>query len=104
VRRQVERQPNVRLYPRCRAQSLETTSDGSAVEVVKFENNGGSGDRLQADLVVDASVRGTLTLGLLEAVGQRPPQETVIGVDLGMPRQFSLSQTIFPATGRVSGR
>jgi hypothetical protein len=38
-----------------------------------------------ADLVVDASGRGNLTLGLLEAVGQPPPQETVIGVDIAYP-------------------
>ena len=83
VRRRVEQQPNVRLCPRCRAQNLETTPDGSTVTAVRFENSGGRGDRLQADLVVDASGRGTLTLGLLEAVGHPPPQETVIGVDIG---------------------
>jgi len=83
VRRRVEEQANVRLCPRCRAQTLEATPDGSAVTAVKFENSDGRSETLPADLVVDASGRGNLTLGLLEAVGLPPPQETVIGVDIG---------------------
>jgi flavin-dependent dehydrogenase len=83
VRRRLEQQANVRLCPRCRAQTLEATPDGSAVTAVGFENSDGRSERLPADLVVDASGRGNLTLGLLKAVGQPPPQETVIGVDIG---------------------
>jgi 2-polyprenyl-6-methoxyphenol hydroxylase-like FAD-dependent oxidoreductase len=83
VRRRVEQQANVRLCPCCRAQTLEATPDGSAVTAVGFVNSDGRSERLAADLVVDASGRGNLTRGLLEAVGQPPPQETVIGVDIG---------------------
>ena len=36
-----------------------------------------------ADLVVEASGRGNLTLGFLEATGQPLPEETIIGVDIG---------------------
>jgi 2-polyprenyl-6-methoxyphenol hydroxylase-like FAD-dependent oxidoreductase len=36
-----------------------------------------------ADLVVDASARGTLTLAALDATGRARPQETTVGVDIG---------------------
>jgi hypothetical protein len=41
---------------------------------------------LLADLVVDASGRGGLTLGLLEAAGLQRPEEARIGVDFGYAR------------------
>jgi 2-polyprenyl-6-methoxyphenol hydroxylase-like FAD-dependent oxidoreductase len=42
----------------------------------------GKSETLPADLVVDASGQGTLTLGLLESIGHALPEETTIGVDL----------------------
>jgi 2-polyprenyl-6-methoxyphenol hydroxylase-like FAD-dependent oxidoreductase len=50
-------------------QSASTTATGS--------------ETLAADLVVEASGRGNLTLGFLEAIGRPLPEETVIGVDIG---------------------
>jgi len=97
VRRRVEQQANVRLCPRCRAQTLEATPDGSAVTAVRFENSDGRSERLSADLVIDASGRGNLTLGLLETVGLPPPEETVIGVDIGY------ASAIFAIPGDFSG-
>src|SRR5207244_4886536 len=38
---------------------------------------------LPADLVVDASGRGSLTVALLQSIGRPPPDETVIGIGLG---------------------
>jgi hypothetical protein len=43
----------------------------------------GKSETVEADLVIDASGRGTLTLGLLKASGWALPAETTIGVDLG---------------------
>jgi len=54
-----------------------------AVTAVRFENGNGSIERLGADLCIDASGRGNLCLGLLQSIGQAPPAETVIGVDIG---------------------
>jgi hypothetical protein len=39
-------------------------------------------ETLGADLSIDASGRGTLTLGLLESIGHALPEATTIGVDL----------------------
>jgi 2-polyprenyl-6-methoxyphenol hydroxylase-like FAD-dependent oxidoreductase len=40
-------------------------------------------ETIAADLVVDASARGTLTLAALDATGRDRPQETTVGVDIG---------------------
>src|SRR5260370_4495566 len=50
---------------------------------VGWENDNGTSDTIAADLVVDASGRGTLTLALLQSIGRPLPEETTIGIDLG---------------------
>ena len=50
---------------------------------MKFENDAGRSQSLRADLIVDASGRGSLTLALLEAIGRAQAQEPVIEVDIG---------------------
>jgi 2-polyprenyl-6-methoxyphenol hydroxylase-like FAD-dependent oxidoreductase len=49
---------------------------------VRHEDEHGNVQTLDADFVVDASGRGSLTLRLLEAMGRVSPAETRIGVDL----------------------
>ena len=83
VRRCLERHASITLRPRCRARELVPSADRAAVSAVCFENADGKSETLPADLVVDASGRGSPTLGLLEAIGQQMPEETVIGVDIG---------------------
>jgi 2-polyprenyl-6-methoxyphenol hydroxylase-like FAD-dependent oxidoreductase len=83
VRRCLERHASITLRPRCRARELVPSADRAAVGAVCFENADGKSETLPADLVVDASGRGSPTLGLLEAIGQQMPEETVIGVDIG---------------------
>jgi 2-polyprenyl-6-methoxyphenol hydroxylase-like FAD-dependent oxidoreductase len=50
---------------------------------VRYENGNGASETITADLVVDASGRGTLTLDLLRSLGRPLPEETTIGIDLG---------------------
>ena len=66
VRRRVERHANITLRPRCRVRDLVPSADHAAVIAVCFENADGKSETLPADLVVDASGRGSLTLGLLD--------------------------------------
>ena len=54
-----------------------------AVAGVRYENGSGTSETVTADLVVDASGRGVPTLGLLQSIGQPPPEETTIGIDIG---------------------
>ncbi|HXW61626.1 MAG TPA: FAD-dependent oxidoreductase [Candidatus Acidoferrales bacterium] len=83
VRKRVEEQSNIELRDRCRVQRFVTTPDATEVTAVRFEHSDGRGETLPADLVVDASGHGKLTLNMLESNGQPRPDETLIGVDLG---------------------
>jgi 2-polyprenyl-6-methoxyphenol hydroxylase-like FAD-dependent oxidoreductase len=85
VRSRVERLPNVTLRSRCRARTLEASGHQRAAAVVgvRCEDAQGRSETVPADLVVDASGRGSLTCDLLEAVGLQRPEATVIGVDIG---------------------
>jgi 2-polyprenyl-6-methoxyphenol hydroxylase-like FAD-dependent oxidoreductase len=83
ARQRVQQHPNITLRQRCRVRELVASADRSAVIAVRCENADGKSEALPADLVVDASGRGSLTHGLLESIGQEQPEETVIGVDFG---------------------
>ena len=80
VRQRVVQYANIALYPHCRAQRIEATPRGMAVAAVRFERRDGKNERLPADLVIDASGRGALALGLLESIGQPQPPKTIIEV------------------------
>ena len=82
VRRRVQANEAIELRQRCRVQELIARADGGAVGGVRYEEAGGKVETLDADFIVDASGRGTLTLRLLAAIGRQPPPETAIGVDL----------------------
>jgi flavin-dependent dehydrogenase len=82
TRRHVERYANIVLRQRCWARDFVATPDGRAVTAVRFEKKvDGKSETLHADLVVDASGRGALTLALLKSIGQELPEETAICID-----------------------
>src|SRR5215813_1038965 len=83
VRRRVESRPNIALRQRCRVQEVLMSPNGEAVAGVRYDDDNGVSETLAADLVVDASGRGALTLALLESIGRPLPEETTIGIDLG---------------------
>ena len=83
VRQRVESFANITLRPRCRVREISGTPNGESVTGVRYENGNGAGETIGADLVVDASGRGTLTLDLLRSLGRPLPEETAIGIDLG---------------------
>ena len=82
VRQRVKQYTNILIREHCRVQGLVATPDGGTVSALRFENNEGRSETLSADLIVDASGRGNLTLGLLESIGCAPPEVTAIGVDV----------------------
>src|SRR5262249_11775056 len=57
--------------------------NGEAVAGVRYDDDNGASETIAADLVVDASGRGALTLALLQSIGRPLPEETTIGIDLG---------------------
>lgn len=83
ARRLVEQQGNIAFQLRCRVTRFLTSPDQSEVVGVRYDAAGGESTTLAADLVVDASSRGTLTLEALDTVGMPRPAETEIGIDLG---------------------
>ena len=83
ARRFVEQQGNIAMHSRCRVVQFTRSPDQTAVTGVRFDQPNGESKELTADLVVDASSRGTLTLELLDKIGMPRPEETEIGIDLG---------------------
>src|SRR5678816_2395664 len=74
VRRLVQAYGNVEIRPGWRVQALEAR--GAAVTGVRCAAGDGTAESLTADLVVDASGRGTLTLDALKSMGATLPGET----------------------------
>lgn len=83
LRARVERLPTVRLQSPCRVKSILVTSDGASATGVCFDGAHGQTHELHADLVIDASGRGSLTMDVLRAGGRVAAPETTIGVDIG---------------------
>jgi 2-polyprenyl-6-methoxyphenol hydroxylase-like FAD-dependent oxidoreductase len=82
ARRLVQEQANITLLSRCRVTGFLASSDQTSVTGVRYDMLDGGSAEMAADLVVDASSRGTLTLELLDEIGMPRPEETEIGVDV----------------------
>lgn len=76
--------PNVRILARHDVTGFLHAEDGSRVTGLKVRPPGSAGEtRLEADLVVDASGRGSRTPQWLEALGYPRVEETRIQIDVG---------------------
>jgi 2-polyprenyl-6-methoxyphenol hydroxylase-like FAD-dependent oxidoreductase len=82
VRRLFRRESNIALNSNCRVTACLEAPDRRAVRGVRYESGHGQSHELAADLVVDASSRGVLTLDLLDRIGLPRPEQTEIGIDL----------------------
>ncbi|WP_309896370.1 hypothetical protein [Archangium sp.] len=74
--------PNVRLRERITVEELCTDAAKQRVTGVKLKGPDGE-ETLEADLVVDASGRGTRSPRWLEELGYGRPEEEKVGIDLG---------------------
>jgi 2-polyprenyl-6-methoxyphenol hydroxylase-like FAD-dependent oxidoreductase len=86
VRRRVQQHPRISFRTGCRVQEIVASSEGSAganISGVRLQGSGARTDFMPADLVIDASGRGGLTLALLESLGRAAPPTTSIGIDRG---------------------
>jgi 2-polyprenyl-6-methoxyphenol hydroxylase-like FAD-dependent oxidoreductase len=83
TRQLVEQQPNILFRQGCRVHEILATRDAAIVTGVRCETANGRSEMIPADLVIDASGRGTLTLELLKSIGRSVPEETSIGMDIG---------------------
>ncbi len=82
VRRRVASWPGVRIHDGAAASGIAVAAD----RVCGLELDGG--ETLAADLVVDASGRGSRMPQWLQWHGYRPPEETDVGVDVGYASRF----------------
>jgi 2-polyprenyl-6-methoxyphenol hydroxylase-like FAD-dependent oxidoreductase len=83
VRRLAQEQRSIELRTGCQVQELVPSPDGAAVTGVRYTSPSGTAEMVDAELVIDASGRGTPTIDALAAMGRAAPAETTIGVDLG---------------------
>jgi 2-polyprenyl-6-methoxyphenol hydroxylase-like FAD-dependent oxidoreductase len=81
VRRNLRKRPNIAMRDGCRALHIVASKDGSATGV-RLETKDRTDETLAADLVIDASRRGALSLSFLEETGRPQPEQTNIGIDL----------------------
>jgi 2-polyprenyl-6-methoxyphenol hydroxylase-like FAD-dependent oxidoreductase len=82
LRRRVQTLNNVVLQPECRVAEFLPATRTAAPLAVRFDAAPNRSGILQADLVVEASGRGALTLALLDALGWDRPEATEIGIDI----------------------
>jgi 2-polyprenyl-6-methoxyphenol hydroxylase-like FAD-dependent oxidoreductase len=83
LRRRVLARRNVVIRHHCRVLDLVSSADRRSITGARCEETGGTRETVSADLIVDASGRGALTLAALEAMGHPRPQETTVGVNIG---------------------
>ena len=74
---------NVVIRDQCLVRELVSSADRRSITGARCERIDGSRETIAADLVVDASGRGALTLAALDAMGRARPPETTVGVDIG---------------------
>jgi 2-polyprenyl-6-methoxyphenol hydroxylase-like FAD-dependent oxidoreductase len=86
VRKRVLALPNVRVIESAYVEALTADAQARRITGVTFSRqrrNDASSTTLQADLIVDASGRGSRAPEWLAALGYRPPAETIIDAKLG---------------------
>lgn len=83
VRRRLLALSNVRAIENCAVQGLVGTSDNAAVQGVRVKVDGGEERVVLADLVVDASGRGSSSAAWLESMGYVRPDEERIEIGIG---------------------
>jgi 2-polyprenyl-6-methoxyphenol hydroxylase-like FAD-dependent oxidoreductase len=82
LRHRTEMIPNIIFRPGCRATEIVPTKSRDAVGGLRIDADSGTSETITADLIVDASGRGALTLALLDALDWQRPEVTEIGVDI----------------------
>lgn len=85
VRERLLALPNVVIQSRCMVNRLLSDAKQTRVTGVCAEHldGGGTAETIEADLVVDASGRGSHATQWLEELGYAKPQETSVGIHIG---------------------
>jgi 2-polyprenyl-6-methoxyphenol hydroxylase-like FAD-dependent oxidoreductase len=82
LRHRAEMLPNIMFRSHCRAVEILPAETRDAVRGLRIDIESGRSEMTTADLVLDASGRGALTLALLDTLDWQRPEATEIGVDI----------------------
>jgi 2-polyprenyl-6-methoxyphenol hydroxylase-like FAD-dependent oxidoreductase len=82
LRERVQECPAIAIRQHCRVSEIIGSSDGRTVTGVACRLGNGSAETIEADVVVDASGRGSLTMAYLAAQKFPVPEEVSIGADI----------------------
>jgi 2-polyprenyl-6-methoxyphenol hydroxylase-like FAD-dependent oxidoreductase len=82
LRKQVARLANVKIRGGSRVLNIIGEAGNGAATDICYRTSEGKLETLHADLIIDASGNGSLTLEFLKACRRRLPEETSIGVDM----------------------
>jgi len=83
VRQQLKNRRNIEIRDRCRVDQIVTSkTNGGAAVAVRLADRDIPGETLPADLVIDSSSRGSLSLAALRATDHPVPAETTVGIDM----------------------
>ena len=83
VRRRLLSLPNVRAIENCAVQGLVAGHGGAAIKGVRVRIGNGVEQNVTADLVVDASGRGSASPAWLQSLGYARPEEEKIEIGIG---------------------
>jgi hypothetical protein len=83
LRRRIEASASIALRPESCVIRILPVAKGTVAKGIRIETGLRGPETLAADLVVDASGRGTLTSAFLDAHGWGQPMATEVGVDIG---------------------
>jgi 2-polyprenyl-6-methoxyphenol hydroxylase-like FAD-dependent oxidoreductase len=75
--------PNVRILEGCDVPGVEASPRHERIVGVRLARNGGAEELLEADLVVDATGRGSRAPAWLAELGYERPEEEQVRVDMG---------------------
>ncbi|NJN37778.1 MAG: hypothetical protein HC790_02125 [Acaryochloridaceae cyanobacterium CSU_3_4] len=104
IRRRVMLLPNLTVLDESRVEELIATAEGSQIVGVRVKCAVEGSDclTLNANLVVDASGRGSASPRWLMALGYDKPQETIVKVDLGYATRLYRRQASDLTTAKLA--
>ena len=87
--------PNVRAIENCAAQGVASDAGRKSVTGVRARVDGKPEETVNADLVVDATGRGSSSAAWLEELGYQPPANEKVEIGIGyMTRKYRRQRLI----------
>jgi len=99
VRRRVLQLPNVRAIENCAVEGLATGASTDRVTGVRVRIDGAAEQTIDADLVLDASGRGSASPAWLKELGYQPPADDKVEIGIGY-----MTRTYRRTPGELGGK